>query len=241
MPKPSTTRKVARVARTGGGRTARGQRSWFFPTLLTVVAVLGVFLIGFSRAQRQPDTSPPRIGDHWHSAIGFDICGSFVANVPDSGEDPLGIHTHGDGVVHTHPFSSTSAGRRATLGVFFDTVKAKVTATEIDLPNQEARRDGQKCGDKTARVRVKVWETRSPADKGRIFAGDPRSLHLSNNQLITVAFVPEGTDIPRPPTEAELDRLSDVGPSTTTTTPSSELTSTTTTTPPTSAPSTSTP
>src|SRR5918997_4723930 len=127
MPKSPSTRKVTRVARTGGGRTKRGQTSWVFPAFITTVVILGTFLIVFSRNQRQPDTSPPRIGDHWHSAIGFFICDSFAPNVPDSGEDPLGIHTHGDGVVHTHPFTSAAAGSRARLALYFETLDLTVT------------------------------------------------------------------------------------------------------------------
>src|SRR5947208_16737495 len=123
----TTTRKVTKVARTGGGRTTkRGQGSWFFPTIIALTVILGTFLFVFSRSQRQPDPSRPRIGaDHWHAAIGFDIGGSFAGNVPDNGQDPLGIHTHGDGIVHVHPFSSQSAGKKATLKVWFDTVGVK--------------------------------------------------------------------------------------------------------------------
>jgi hypothetical protein len=231
MPKAPATRKVAKVARTGGGRTRRGQTSWVFPAFLTVVTVLGVFLIGFSRAQRQPDTTPPRTGglDHWHSAIAFDICGTFASNLTDkNGQDPLGIHTHGDGVIHTHPFSSQSAGRRATLKVFFDTVGVEATETSIQLPGQDAKRNGQRCEDKPAELRVKVWDTRSRSDEGRIVTGDPGDIRLRNNQLITVAFLPEDAEIPRPPTEPELDRLTDLGPTTTLPTPSTAEVPTTT-------------
>ena len=63
-----------------GGRTKRGQTSWIFPTFLVSVVVIGLALTAFSRQQRQPDTSHPRVGsDHWHSAIGFDICASLLA------------------------------------------------------------------------------------------------------------------------------------------------------------------
>ena len=111
MPKPSGARKVTRVSRTGGGRTKRGQTSWLFPTLITVTVIAGTFLIAFSRSERQPDTTHPRVGsDHWHAALGVDICGTFTSNIPDNGQDPLGIHTHGDGIVHIHPFSAQSAG-----------------------------------------------------------------------------------------------------------------------------------
>lgn len=226
----STTRKVTKVARTGGGRTKRGQSSWIFPTFITTVVILGTFLIVFSRNQRQPDTSPPRIGDHWHSAIGFYLCDSFAPNVPDNGEDPLGIHTHGDGVVHTHPFGAQASGRNAKLELWFDTVGANVTQNQIRLPGQDARRNGERCGDREARVVTRVWDTRTA--EGRIVEGNPGDIRLGNNQLITVAFVPDGTDIPKPPSEPQLDNLSDVpGATTTTVSPSTVPGETTTTAP----------
>ena len=244
MAKPSSTKKVAKVARTGGGRTVKrgGQRSIFFPAFLSVVVVLGVFLVGFSRAQRQPDTSRPRIGsDHWRSAIGFDICGTFARNVPDNGEDPLGIHTHGDGVVHTHPFSSQAAGKNATLDVWLDTVGVRLTDNELRLPNQEAKRNGERCETGPGVLQMKVWESRSPTDPGRVITSDFGDLKLGDNQLITVAFLPEGAEIPKPPTEVELDRLTDVGTPapTTTVVPTSTSTPATTSAPTTVGPTTS--
>src|SRR5438270_13529395 len=111
----TTTRKVTKVARTGGGRTKRGQTSWIFPTFLVSVVVIGLALTAFSRQQRQPDTSHPRVGsDHWPSAIGFDICGTFAPPVSDNAQDPLGLHTPADGIVHPQPFSSQSPGQTAT-------------------------------------------------------------------------------------------------------------------------------
>jgi hypothetical protein len=227
--KPSSTKKVAKVARTGGGRTVKrgGQRSIIFPLFLSVVTVLGVFLIGFSRAQRQPDTSRPRIGtDHWHSAIAYDICGVFQPNTPDNGEDPLGIHTHGDGVIHTHPFSSQSAGRNATLAVYLETLDIRLTDNELRLPGQDAKKNGDQCPNGRGIVQMKVWDSRSPTDSGRVLTSDFEDLRLGDNQLITVAFLPEGAEIRKPPTEPELDRLSAVGTPAPTTTVAPTTTST---------------
>ncbi|HEX7275759.1 MAG TPA: hypothetical protein VF244_00150 [Acidimicrobiales bacterium] len=197
---------------------------------MAVIVVLGTAGVVYSREQRQPDTSRPlasgpgRQGDHWHSAIGFYICGTFAPNI-SAAADPLGIHTHDDGVVHVHPFTSRAAGKNAKLGVFFDTVDANVTSTQVKLPGQDAKKNGDKCGDDDGSVHVKIWATRDPADEGTVFRGDPGDIRLTDQQLITVAFVPEGTDIPRPPSEAQLDNLSDLG----TTPVPDELASTTTT------------
>ena len=242
----TTTRKVSKVARTGGGRTKRGQTSWFFPTVIAVTVVLGTTLIIFSRSQRQPDTSRPRVGaDHWHAAIGFYICNQFAANVPDNGQDPLGIHTHGDGIVHTHPFSSQSAGKKAILKVWFDTVGVDASATQFKLPGEaSAHKDGQDCNGKPANVVTKVWDTRAASDTGHIVSGDPGNIKLRDQELITIAFVPDGTDIPKPQSEAQLDNLSDVAGATSTTTPASTSSTvpgeTTTSSPPTTAATTTT-
>ena len=246
MGKASSSKKVARAARTGGGRTRRGSTSWLWPTLMAVIVLLGTAGVVYSREQRQPDTSRPvasgpgRPGDHWHAAIGFYVCGQFQPNISEAA-DPLGIHTHADGIVHVHPFASRSAGKNAKLGVFFDTVNAKVSSTELRLPGQDTKKNGQECDGKSANVQVKTWPTRSPDEKGTVFKGDPGDIRLTDNQLITVAFVPDGTDIPKPPSEPQLDKLSDVG----TTPVPDELASTTTTpadgtTPQTTLPSAST-
>ena len=247
MGKASSAKKVARAARTGGGRTRRGSTSWVWPGLMALVVILGTAGIVYSRDQRQPDNSRPlaaaagRAGDHWHAAIGFYICGTFAPNIPE-GEDPLGIHGHGDNVVHIHPFGASSSGKRATLGIFFDSVGIDVSDDHIELPGQE-KRNGDDCENGEGRVRTKVWDTRSPDDAGRIVPGDPSAIRPQDNQLITIAFVPEGVDIPKPPSEPSLDALTDVAPQpgATTTTSASSTSSTTTTSTPASTTSSSTP
>jgi hypothetical protein len=232
MGKASSAKKVARAARTGGGRTRRGTTSWVWPTLMAFVVVLGTAGIVYSRDQRQPDNTRPfaaaagRPGDHWHAAIGFYICGSFVPDLPE-GDDPLGIHGHGDNVVHIHPFGSSSAGKRATLELFFETVGADISDDRIELPGQDTKRTGDRCENGEGVIRTKIWDTRAPTDQGRIVEGDPSNIRPQDSQLITIAFGPENQDIPKPPSERNLDNLTDVGPQPTTTSSSSSTTSTT--------------
>ncbi len=224
MGKASSSKKVARAARTGGGRTAKGSStSWFWPIFIGIVVVLGTTGIVYSKDQRQPDNSHPRQGkagqaqDHWHAAIGFDICGTFAPNITDE-NDPTGIHTHGDGIAHIHPASPLAAGKRATLGVFLDATKAKVSSSQIGLPGQQAKKNGDKCGDKPGEVQVKTWANRTPDTPSTIYTGNPADLRPQNGELVTVAFVPKGDDIPRPPSASQLDKLNDVGPTATSTT-----------------------
>ena len=131
MGKASSTKKVARAARTGGGRTARGTGgSLVWPALIGVVVVLGVILIGISRSEISGASTPPRIGkDHWHAAIGFYDCDHFLPNEAQF-ENSEGLHTHGDGLIHLHPFSSAVAGKNATRHSARNATGELATATE---------------------------------------------------------------------------------------------------------------
>ncbi len=217
MGKASSNKKVARAARTGGGRTAKGQStSWFWPVFIGIVVVLGTAGIVHSKAQRQTDTAAPRPAengrpqDHWHAALGIYVCDKFMPPVTDQ-TDPSGIHTHGDGVVHIHPFSEVAAGRRATLGTYFKAIKAQVSSSQITIPGQGTERNGKKCGDKSAEIQTMRWADRNPETEGIRYTGDPSDLRLRDGELITIALVPEGAEIPRPESAGQLDNLTDLG------------------------------
>jgi len=226
MGKASSSKKVARAARAGAGaRRARAARSYFWPTFVTVVVVVGTVGIVFSRNQRTTsaapvqaptrDNSPPLVGDHWHAAYGVYICGKFASPVNDQ-TDPFGIHTHGDGVIHTHPFRIKGrpfTGKNANLGAFLKAVGGKITPTSFNFPGSGSRHNGQKCGGKAGEVQVVSWKEGDAVEAGQR-GGDPANLKLFDRQLITVAFVPKGETIPQPPSAPRLDKLNDV-PSTT--------------------------
>ncbi|MGQ0743987.1 MAG: hypothetical protein ACT4OS_06560 [Acidimicrobiales bacterium] len=212
----SAGRKVSKAARTGGGITKKGRTSGspVFPGILAVVVVLGVLLVTVSRNGRaEADSTPPIAGrDHWHAALGFYICGSFTPDITDQ-TDPRGIHTHGDGVVHIHPFTARSGGRFATLGVYFDAVDVKVTDSSITgVPGSPPRKNGDECDGRKSVVQTRVWDFDDPEDTGRVHVGDPSDLKPDDRSLVTVAFMPEGAEIPKPPSADNLDQLTDLGP-----------------------------
>ncbi|HUQ40082.1 MAG TPA: hypothetical protein VM030_07980 [Acidimicrobiales bacterium] len=210
MGKASTGKKVARAAGTGGGRTARGRRPWGWYSAIAVVSILGVLLIVVSRGDLKQSriTGHPKVGEHWHVAYGFNVCGAYLP-ASSNDRDPLGIHTHntegvGDGVVHIHPFTSKAAGARATLGVFTDTIGAKLSRTKFELPGQKAHKTGDMCGDKKGVLRVSV--------NGKEYRGDPKKVRFAKDRSwVVVAILPAGDKIQPPPSVAQLDNLSDVG------------------------------
>lgn len=213
MGKASSSKKVARAASTGGGRTAGGRIAWgYYGTLTAIVAVLSLVLVlsvaDYRDSDAFADDSPPQRDDHWHAVYGVYVCDEFVGEWADE-RDPKGIHTHADGVIHIHPFVRSAMGKNATLGVFFDAVRADLTRTSFEAPDGEKYENGDKCGEKEGEVQI--WRN------GTRFEGDPRKMKLEDRDNVVVAFVPPGTEVPLAPNaEEKLNNLTDLPPTSTT-------------------------
>jgi hypothetical protein len=192
MGKASSAKKVSRAARTGGGRTSRRSNiSWGFPLIMTLVVVLGVIGVVFSRGQHSAAADSPTVNDHWHSAYAFDVCGSFLPNLPQP-PNLIGLHTHGDGVIHIEPQDPVlDTGKNASLGRFIGGYPGlKLSKTSFTVIN-ETWSNGQKCGDKVARVSVRA--------DGVVVKGDPNKVRISKDGWVTIAFLPVGELAPPPP------------------------------------------
>ena len=211
MGKASSSKKVARAASTGGGRTARGRTPWLWYGVMSIVVILGVLGVVVSRSDLdEAAADPPAIGrDHWHAAYGVNICGRLHPGLTDTKGDRLGIHSHGDGLIHIHPKSANAAGKKATLGVFLDEVGVKLTETSIDMPDADTKKNGAKCGTKPGKVQVAIWETPDD-DTATVVKGDPNDVRLKQAQVILIAFVPDGTKLEKPPSAKEVHTPSDL-------------------------------
>ncbi|HEX8582752.1 MAG TPA: hypothetical protein VF640_10500 [Acidimicrobiales bacterium] len=220
MGKASSAKKVARAAKAGKARRP-SSRSWSFPAAIATVLIAGVALVVVARAGNDEAgaTTPPRIGlDHWHAAYGIYDCDAFLPPITDQ-NDPLGIHTHGDGVVHIHPTSSRAAGEDARFGVFADAAGIDISDDEVKVGDTTlSEEDG--CDGEPAQLVVKRWNVDDPDDEGEEFTSDLRDVRFTaDRQAITVALLPEGADVPEPESIPTLDQLTDV-PSASTTFPS---------------------
>lgn len=207
MGKASSGKKVARAAGTGGGRTSRGKTPWGWYSAISVVVILGTLLIITSRNETQQRVGKrgeehPTLREHWHSAYAFYFCDQFSPPLADNGRDPLGIHTHGDGIIHVHPFSQAASGKRAVFDVFSRTMGITVSSDRLEVGDKKFS-NGDKCGDKPGEVRVLV--------NGKEIDGDPGDIHFEDRQGIVIAFAPEDATVPeQPPSYAGLNNLSDV-------------------------------
>lgn len=191
------------------------------PWVIAVVAaavLAGAVVYAVSRDDAEHDKSDPvedesgrttggapGLGDHWHAAYGIFQCDRFLPPLPDNGRDPLGIHSHGDGIVHIHPFTRSATGAGATLGVFEQTAGLTFDKKELRVDGRTLRAGRDTCGGEDAVVKVYV--------DGRPFHGDPSTIRLANRQMIVIAFVAERTSVPTtPPSARALDNLSDMPP-----------------------------
>jgi len=206
MGRASSSKKVARAASTGGGRTARGARPILWYLAIVVVVALGVGGIVLSRQERRDELAsgaggdPPKANvDHWHAAYGIYLCDTFAPSLADK-RDPKGIHSHADGLIHIHPFVRSASGRNATLEVFADATGLELSDDELKVPGGKSYKSGDtKCGDKTGVVQVKVDD--------KVITSDVAKIKLTDQALVTIAFAPKGAELPPPPTAGDLARL----------------------------------
>lgn len=193
-------------------------RSWFLPVMVAIT-VLGAAAVGALALSRETNTGvrPEALNDHWHAAYGVNVCGEWQDIILDS-TDPEGIHTHSDGVIHIHPFRVSAAGNNATVDAFF-----RATDSELNddgytpgpgipaAPVVEA--DG--CNGEPATWQIAYWDNALLAENG----AEPdtiASVDLANFRFrgdiaaITFALLPEGEEIPAPPTIGQLSQLTDI-------------------------------
>ncbi len=225
-------RKIARAARTGGSRTRRRQTPFGYYITLVIVVLLGLATVGFSRYQAHHPASavPPTVHDHWHAAFAFDICGKLQpAPKPNPNASQVGINTLGQGIINIQPLAGQpDTGHDATLGRFVkDYPGMELSSSTLRYPGKKVWHDGDLCGAKPGQVQVKVWNSLA-SSTGHVVS-DPAGLLLENGQLITIAFVPAGANIPKPPSAANLLKASAAtsAPVTTSTTAPGARTSTT--------------
>jgi hypothetical protein len=212
MGKASSSKKVARAARAGGRRGSGGrQRNLMFPGVIGIIVLLGAGLIAFAANDRKSDDRirPIVNEDHWHAALGIDICGEFQPAIPEF-ESPIGIHTHADGVIHIHPFSSGGAGENATLGAFLEGAGIELTDDSITIDGQTWTEGEDDCDGESAELVVAQWrDVQSNEGKPALIRRDFNDIRFrEDGEGYTIAFLPEGSDdVPKPESAGNLAEL----------------------------------
>lgn len=211
MGKQSSTKKVQRAARAGGGRkVSRRESSMLWPGLISVIVVVGLVLIVVSRSDKQaadmeerPRLAATNPEDHWHEAYGINVCGSYLGNIPEAMSG--GIHTHGDGLIHIEAQNSAETGKNANIGKFASNVGNgfRITDTSLRPPGGEQYENGEKCGVKSARVSAFVWDSATDTEP-RVVTEDIAKVRLRDQAVFALSFNPPGTKLEKPTSVAEL-------------------------------------
>jgi hypothetical protein len=198
-----------RVQRAGGARkkAVRGKRTPYgFYGLIGVLVLGGTGLIFVAKGgSSSASNEHPGGQDHWHTAYAVDVCGTMQPNMAQP-NTLIGLHTHNDGLIHVEPYVTGSAldrGANATLARFRDGEPGfKLTSTEVQVPGGKLMKNGDQCDGKPAKLVIRQWPNAFSDDHTDYT--DPSKVKITDNGAITVAFVADGADIPKPTTLANL-------------------------------------
>jgi hypothetical protein len=190
--------------------------------LLTCCAAVFVAIVWTAIATDEGSSPAPRgalerSGDHWHAALAVNVCGAWLPPAPpfeqraNQAGVTAGIHSHGDGLIHLHPFASDEAND-PTVGRFMDDGGWKLTSHSLTAWDDEQHRDGQACttgGKGRVQWVVGQYGESWPTTPRR---GDPAAYRPRNGDIVAVYFVPEGSPLPEPPdVQAALSSIQDLG------------------------------
>ena len=180
---------------------------------MALVVVLGIVLVIFARGSRDPLTSPTT-DDHWHSAYTIYSCGEQMPRFLGQA-DPDGIHSHGDSLIHVHPYNSSATGEDARLGVFLNTMNAAINADGIFANSGEfpaiLAADG--CAGGPGVIKVARWSLSLNADPELVEVyedGFDDIRLLGDGEGFSFALVAVGDD-PPPPAQESVGSLVGVG------------------------------
>lgn len=203
-------RKVAKAAATAGQRDISFASRLGFPALIALICLLGIAVVFYAWTTREALATPSQ-ADHWHAVYGVYDCTAAAEDkyVPpfQSSRDETGIHSHGDGLIHIHPFFELSSGDRAILGHFMDEMGIEITPDAITLDSGAQLVAGTECvdGSGPAEIRVLHWDfdfqatADSPPDPV-VITDNFRDIKFENDrEVYIIAFAGPDADIPAPP------------------------------------------
>lgn len=203
-----SSRKVAKAAKAGqtpGASAGKEQRDVGFPIMMAAVIFAGIVLVVFARGTRDVQALEPSFADHWHLGYGIYDCttDSFLANLEDPQTANAGIHTHGNGVIHLHPFSSSATGNNARLVRFLEATRTELSDSEMSFPTRPAlSEEGATCNGEPAILQVARFAPGSDVASEVITEDLDQYRFQSDQEGVVIALAPEGSEIPPPPQAA---------------------------------------
>lgn len=136
--------------------------------------------------------SGPGLNSHWHAAYAVRICDEVLAPLTST-NDPLGVHSHSDGLIHIHPFFSPAAWDNATLGLFTDAMGIVLEDGHLEIPGVGEWTDGDECDGVPSRLTVKRWARPTSTEPYEVLTnGLAEARFVVDGELFTISFAPEG-------------------------------------------------
>lgn len=228
---PSDSRAKRKRAAVRSAKRSRTNTWWYGLTAIVVIVGVALIVYARSTAPAPVGpfladaNNPTKKDTHWHAALGVydcdhwvgDATGEGVWNWPaatpqgsparaDNTSAYAGLHSHGDGIIHMEPAVSAEAGKNATVGLYFDYGGWKLSSTGFSFLGT-TRNNGDKCNGKpgTLQWAIGKWDGNpdmTARQKMTAQTGNPADYKLYNDDIVVIAFLPEGksvTDLPNPP------------------------------------------
>jgi hypothetical protein len=188
--------------------------NWY--AALVVIVLIGLASVALAKYHynQSPVVVEPTTNTTWHAGLAFDICGATQPALAASPSTATtGLTTTGDGVLLIHPKNASEAGDNATLGKFADGYTGlTLTNTTLKYPSASVPlyKNGEKCATgtpdagKVGQVEARWWVittktvNNQEVQTGGLTTDKPADLKFVNRQLITVGFVPENVQLPKP-------------------------------------------
>lgn len=194
------------------------------------ISLLGAGLVVYARASIPDRNVAPTIQDHWHASYGFYVCDKWLPDLQGAKEEldttgaPIseefrrtGIHSHNDGVMHWHPYTSAATGRNAKLGVFLDVYGVKISDSKLELPEDQGggvyEEGVTKCKDESGKevdgqLAVYAFDTYNDPEQYSTYITNFKDVRLvQDGMAFVIVFAAPGTRPGLPPSATELPSL----------------------------------
>jgi hypothetical protein len=182
---------------------------------LAGIIIAGTALVAFAWNARDVEALSPSFDDHWHLPYGIYDCTTegFLADLADPGIPNAGIHTHGDGVIHLHPFSSSATGNNARMELFLEATRTDFEGdSAMSFADRPALESGVQCDGEDAILQIARFAP-GETTPTEVITEDLRDYRFRQDQEgVVIALAPAGFDIPPPP-QASIDQASEASPS----------------------------
>lgn len=212
MGKASSSKKVQRAARAAASsRGASERRELGFPFVIGLIVLLGVILVVVAnREQDNQVKEVPLLTDHWHAAYSLYDCDDYLTPFQEAQNDPLGIHSHVDSLIHIHPFSSAVTGGGAQLGIFLEAMFASLDENALESREHGVLEAGSDCNGEPTVWQVGRFRIDPDVQLVETITSDFSSIQFDRDrEAFTIARIPVGAEIP-PPDQVALEQLDSI-------------------------------